>query len=356
VQPTSDRLDDLLAPIRDRLVLVKDEDGRVYSPELGVDQIGRWDWRRAYMIFVTEPTNWTVKGRAIPATASIGLEAGWNLIPYWLATPMPVSEALASLGASLVLVKDLEGRLYFPDYEIYTLQTLEPGRGYKVYVNRAATLTYPASGSGKRSLTVASVEDGAAVLSSVLILEGLPEGGRVQVRTASGEVVGEGVVRAGRVAVVVRGDEPLTEVREGAEVGEALTLWWVDEDEARRLEVRRVMDVLGGRELSAALQFTPDQVWVVEAEGLPLEFAVQAPYPNPVVERATISYQLPEAAEVRLEMFDVLGRRVATLVDEHQEAGIHRVVIDARDLAGGTYFYRLQAGAHRATGQMVVIR
>jgi len=42
-------------------------------------------------------------------------------------------------------------------------------------------------------------------LSSVLILEGLPEGGRVQVRTASGEVVGEGVVRAGRVAVVSGG-------------------------------------------------------------------------------------------------------------------------------------------------------
>ncbi|ACY48040.1 T9SS type A sorting domain-containing protein [Rhodothermus marinus] len=356
VQPASDRLDDLLTPIRDRLVLVKDGDGRVYSPELGVDQIGRWDWRRAYMIFVTEPTTWTVEGRAIPETASIGLEAGWNLIPYWPTVSMPVSEALASLGSSLVLVKDLEGRLYFPEYDIYTLQILEPGRGYKVYVSRAATLTYPASGSGKRSPAVASVEDGAAVLSSVLILEGLPEGGRVQVRTTSGEVVGEGVVRAGRVAVVVRGDEPLTEVREGAEVGETLTLWWVDEDEARRLEVRRVMDVLTERERPAALQFTPDQVWAVEAEGLPLEFAVQAPYPNPVVERATISYQLPEAAEVRLEMFDVLGRRVATLVDEHQEAGIHRVVIDARDLAGGTYFYRLQAGAHRATGQMVVIR
>ncbi len=356
VQPFDDQLDNLMTPIRDRLVVVKDEEGRVYSPELGIDQIGRWDWRRAYMVFVTEPVNWKIKGRAIPPSASVALEAGWNLIPYWLAVPMPVAEALASLGSSLVLVKDLEGRLYFPDYEIYTLQTLEPGRGYKVYMSRAATLTYPASGSGKRSLTVASEGDGAAVLSSVLILEGLPEGRRVQVRTVGDEVVGEGVVRTGRVAVVVRGDEPLTDVREGAEVGEELTLWWVGEDEARRLEVQRVVDVLTEQERPAPLQFMPDQVWVVEVEGLPLEFAVQAPYPNPVTDRAILVYQLPEATRVRLEVFDLLGRRVATLVDAPQEAGIHRAVIDARTLAGGTYFYRLQAGPHRAAGQMVVIR
>ncbi len=356
VQPTSDRLDDLLAPIRDRLVLVKDEGGRVYSPELGVDQIGRWDWRRAYLIFVTEPASWTVEGHAIPDAARIDLETGWNLIPYWLTTSMPVSEALASLGSALVLVKDLEGRLYFPDYDIYTLQMLEPGRGYKVYVSRSATLSYPASGSGKQGSVLASGEGGAAVLSSVLILQGLPEGGRVQARTAGGKVVGEGMVRAGKVAVVVWGDEPLTEVREGAEVGEELSLWWVNEDGVRQLEVQQVVDVLGGQERSAALRFTPNQVWEINVTGLPVRFAVQAPYPNPVADRATIAYQLPEAAKVRLEVFDLLGRRVLVLVDGSQEAGTHRVMLDARSLAGGTYFYRLQAGAYQASGQIVVVR
>ncbi|MDQ7041883.1 MAG: T9SS C-terminal target domain-containing protein, partial [Rhodothermus sp.] len=356
VQPADDRLEELMAPIHDRLVLVKDEDGRVYSPELGIDQIGRWDGRRAYMIFVTEPTTWTVKGRAIPPATTVELEAGWNWIPYWSTAPMSVAEALASLGSALVLVKDLEGRLFFPAYEIYTLQTLTPGQGYKVYVEQQTSLQYPATGRGKRGAEGSGREGRGTSLSSVLILNDLPEGGHVQVRTLQGEVVGEGMVQAGKAVIVVRGDEPLTEVREGAGMGEALELWWLGQDGARRLKVVAIVDALQQQPLAATLHFAPDQVWAVEVDGVPMRFAVQAPYPHPVIDRAVITYQLPEASEVRLEIFDLLGRRVATLVDARQEAGVHRAIFDARHLAGGTYFYRLQAGPHHASGQVVVIR
>ncbi len=356
VQPVEDRIAELMAPIRDRLVLVKDEDGRVYSPELGIDQIGRWDWRRAYMIFLTEPTTWTVEGRTIPASATVELEAGWNWIPYWPTAPMSVAEALASLGAALVLVKDLEGRLFFPAYEIYTLQTLTPGQGYKVYVEQSTSLRYPAAGSSKRGAGEDGKEGSGTSLSSVLILKDLPEGGHIQARTLQREVVGEGTVQAGKAVIVVRGDEPLTEVREGAGMGEALELWWIGQDRDRRLEVVTIVDALQQQPLSTTLHFAPDQVWAVEVDGVPIRFAVQPPYPHPVIDQAVITYQLPEATEVRLEVFDLLGRRVATLVDARQEAGVHRAIFDARHLAGGTYFYRLQAGTHRASGQVVVIR
>ncbi|SHK79278.1 Por secretion system C-terminal sorting domain-containing protein [Rhodothermus profundi] len=356
VQPERAQMKALLASIRDRLVLVKDEAGRVYSPELGVDQIKRWDWRRAYMVFVTEPTTWTVEGRPIPASATVTLKAGWNLIPYWSTVSMPVADALASLGSALVLVKDLEGRLFFPDYEVYTLQTLTPGQGYKVYVTKEVTLRYPAPPSGKRTAVVTDPEGSRATLSSVLILQGLPEEGQLQVRTEQGDIVGEGTVRQGRAAVVVWGDEPLTEAREGARIGETLELWWIGSTDTYRLPVKRVVDALQQQELPTTLQFAPDQVWVVEAEAIPRRFSLSPPYPHPVTNRSVLVYQLPEAARVRLEVFDVLGRRVATLVDAYQEAGTHRVVLDAHSLAGGTYFYRLQAGPHQATGQMIVIR
>ena len=77
-------------------------------------------------------------------------------------------------------------------------------------------------------------------------------------------------------------------------------------------------------------------------------------YPNPFNPATTIGYALPEAAQVRLEVFDLLGRSVASLVDRFQEAGSYEAVFEAADLPSGTYLYRLQAGALRHTGRMVL--
>ena len=87
----------------------------------------------------------------------------------------------------------------------------------------------------------------------------------------------------------------------------------------------------------------------VTARLAPEAFVLQANYPNPFNPATTIRYQVAAAAPVRLEIFDVLGQRVRTLVAETQSAGFHRVVWDSRDdsgraVAAGIYLYRLQAG------------
>jgi hypothetical protein len=64
-------------------------------------------------------------------------------------------------------------------------------------------------------------------------------------------------------------------------------------------------------------------------------------YPNPFNPSTVIRYQLPVVSEVRLQIFDVLGREVAALVKEHQEAGYHQAVFRAEGLASGVYFSRL---------------
>ena len=78
--------------------------------------------------------------------------------------------------------------------------------------------------------------------------------------------------------------------------------------------------------------------------------------PNPVRERTTIGYRLPAAGPVRLDVLDVLGRRVATLVDGPQRAGDHEVTYDASGLGAGVYLYRIQAGAAVASRWMTVVR
>lgn len=79
-------------------------------------------------------------------------------------------------------------------------------------------------------------------------------------------------------------------------------------------------------------------------------------YPNPFNPSTIISYQLPNNTEVRLDVYDVMGRRVATLVNSLQPAGEQNVTFDATNLASGIYIYRLQAGNQVMMKKMLLVK
>ena len=93
---------------------------------------------------------------------------------------------------------------------------------------------------------------------------------------------------------------------------------------------------------------------------LPQQFALGANYPNPFNPSTIIPYQLPTAMHVRLEMFNILGQHIATLVDGERSGGFHTTRWDATNAAGqamaaGVYFYRLSGAGVHATRRMVLI-
>jgi hypothetical protein len=95
---------------------------------------------------------------------------------------------------------------------------------------------------------------------------------------------------------------------------------------------------------------------VVEVEVTPSAVALLPVAPNPVSASARLRYELPEATAVRLQVFDLLGRRVATLADGEQAAGRHEVSWQSAGLASGTYFVRLQAGSTAQTQMLRLVR
>jgi len=98
-------------------------------------------------------------------------------------------------------------------------------------------------------------------------------------------------------------------------------------------------------------------VSIHEPENLPKDYVLEQNYPNPFNPSTVIRYQLPEAGKVRLEVFDVLGRQVATLADsENKPAGIHSVIFDAAGLSSGIYLYRLTAGNTTKTRTLTLIK
>ena len=93
---------------------------------------------------------------------------------------------------------------------------------------------------------------------------------------------------------------------------------------------------------------------------LPERFELGANYPNPFNPSTMIPYQLPAAMHVRLEVFNILGQRIATLVDGERPAGFHTASWDATDAAGeavgaGVYLYRLSGDGVQATRSMLLI-
>jgi uncharacterized protein (DUF1501 family) len=99
---------------------------------------------------------------------------------------------------------------------------------------------------------------------------------------------------------------------------------------------------------------------IVSASGgkstIPKEYALGQNYPNPFNPDTTIGFNLPRTSTVLLEVYDLLGRSVATLVDGEMPAGSHSVQFHARGLASGTYIYRLRADEYVETRKLMLLR
>jgi len=89
---------------------------------------------------------------------------------------------------------------------------------------------------------------------------------------------------------------------------------------------------------------------------LPRQVRLEQNYPNPFNAQTVISYALPVSSQVRLEIYDILGRKVSTLIDRQQPSGYHQAVWRADDLSSGIYFYKLQAGDYILTKKMLLVK
>jgi hypothetical protein len=89
---------------------------------------------------------------------------------------------------------------------------------------------------------------------------------------------------------------------------------------------------------------------------IPSEFELRQNYPNPFNPTTTFTLEARSRSRATLEVFDLLGRRVATLLDGEVVPGTHRVTWDAAGSPSGVYLYMFRAGAERRTGKMVLLR
>ena len=350
---------------------------------------------KAYQVKLSQAGALTVLGDAVdPAATPIAIASGWNWVGYLPQAPLTVDEALASLTPTAGdLVKSHSQFAQYVDGSgwVGSLAEMTPGQGYLLKSAGGGTLTYPAAAAGKAEQQVTSIAAQRDQLSApVKPVTRVGAHKRTEASeqitrynaysmTLTGEVKLDGQMLADS-AVVVR-------AMVGDEIRGAGQLRYVEAVEGYRVFLMLFADEADGEELTLEIEAngqthelegsmpflsngafgTPEQplAMVVETEAyraamaaaaLPKTFSLDQNYPNPFNPVTTIHYELPEDIQVRLIVYDVLGREVATLVDEVQKAGRYDVAFDASRLASGMYLYRIEAGTFTKVHRMVLMK
>ena len=163
------------------------------------------------------------------------------------------------------------------------------------------------------------------------------------------------VCLVGFVFVVCAWAEPLLEGRVRLESGEP-----VADAQVRLFDLTDLRQGAVARAQTDGTGYFALPVAALRGRALPEGFALGPNYPNPFNPSTIIPYQLAASSQVRLEVFNLLGQHIATLVDEERPAGFHTATwtaVDAvgRAVAAGMYIYRMTVGEDSQTGRMVLI-
>lgn len=131
--------------------------------------------------------------------------------------------------------------------------------------------------------------------------------------------------------------------------------WIVESQDSSDQCLIRITNVDDGNVLDVSDDvFTIDMITGVEEleEGIPSEFDLSQNYPNPFNPITLIKYQVPEASLVSIIIYDVIGREIATLINEVKQPGVYQVSFNGENLASGVYFYKMIAGEFSSVKKM----
>ncbi|WP_259058405.1 BspA family leucine-rich repeat surface protein [Salinibacter ruber] len=335
-------------------------------------------------------------------SVQISLQDGWNLVSNPLEEEVSWSTVQEATGTEQPLWRwtgtwqqaqtfrsAKEGEAYyFRDDQINTLTVPYPGAGSSSTQGKAQakTDTTQADTGTRQSLTLSVVQDGEVVSSIEAGARGGAEDGLDgfdlygppgYFGAATLRLIQQSNDRPAALAAEYREPEGAgnsfdLRIRASADTaltlradgfsgleGEEVALMQEATGETHSLKEGRPVTVLQ-REAEARYRLLVGSKSYVEEKKetiRPSEMKLLPNYPNPFSRQTTIEYALPEARAVRLAVYDVLGRRVATLADGRKEGGFHSLQWTAgQKLSSGTYFLRLRAGGQSKTRRLTVVR
>ncbi|MCX6258752.1 MAG: hypothetical protein NTW49_12775 [Bacteroidia bacterium] len=144
INPTMPNISDVFAQVVSQLIIVKDGNGSVYWPSFGLNNIGNMQTGKGYQLKMLSAQTLTVTGIAvIPETSPVNIPSGWSILGYLRNSPALVITLMSPIVSNIIIVKNGEGHVYWPQFGVDNIVNMIPGQGYQIKVTSACTLTYP---------------------------------------------------------------------------------------------------------------------------------------------------------------------------------------------------------------------
>ncbi len=367
----SGRIQDAIQSIRGcvDVVLGFDQRGFTYDPaNEEFSTLATVDYHTGHWFLMTCDTVLEVCGLPINPNDGISIFNGWNLVSYWPQQNLAVADALASIINSVPIVYSWDDLILVwlkGGTSFNTLVELRPLFAYWVNSTSDGFLSYPGFGGGSSTKQVASAPSSAVVPSREwmslygknITLDGraLASGSTIEAHSTDGTLCGSGTYDAGvlKFTPIYGHDDANATTSTYPKTGESIAL----KVNGSKVYPAITWTANGDRKRVENLSMSPTSV----RETVPTAFALGQNYPNPFNPSTNISFSIPTNARVQIDIFNVAGQRVRTLVDRSFDAGEHTVQWDATDasgksVAGGMYFYRLTSGEFVQSRKMMLLK
>ena len=315
------------------------------------------------MLKVTEQCQLTIEGLPVPADEALPLEAGWQLIAYYPRVDVDAVVAFSGIVDVLEIAKDGEGRFYSPAFGFSNMGDLREGMGYMVKMTDEIDLVYVVEDqiavyySSKYSLpqylqivTPTDQNMSLLILSEYLKSEYLKDEEIECGVFASDILVGSSRLSDGKCGIAIWGDDSLSTQLDGALYDQPLEIRILSDDKPIPVEY----EVIAGEMSYSTNAFTV--VKLTDISVIPVEFGIHTAYPNPFNSTTKITYGLPVASEVSLNLYNLSGRKIRTLFNDPLKAGVHSITLNASDLPSGLYIARMQAQDFSDIKKLILVR
>ena len=364
------------------LLIVSNDAGGFYVPGFGVDAITTVDAYEGYSAFANgaNAQSITVEGSAADL-GPVTLDAFQvNSLAYLPQDCMSTDMVFSGYENNLLVVQNDAGGFYVPSFGVMTLTEMCPGDGYSVFLNGADGIdfTYPSMAAARSSASLDWADYNEASASVVYADRIVKTGISHPIILTSLEGA-----NAGDELVAYAGNQVIgaTRITEDSDHPVVLAAWGAYQDSYGIIDLPgyelgddinlRLYSVSEGRELyiDANLSnskygddaLTTGTGLVVTTDPNPVAYDLMQNYPNPFNPSTSISFSIPERDHVKINIYDMTGRLVSTLVNETLNEGVHMVSWNGQDSSGemvsaGVYIYALESSSTMMTKKMIFLK
>jgi hypothetical protein len=368
--PNSD-IEELMAGVADDILLVKDISGDMYFPSLGINSIGNWISTEGYKVYVLQQNDLILQGeQIIPEETPIEMSQGWNLIAYLRASEYDIEDIMSDIEDNLLIVKNVDGELYFPSLDINSIINMIPGEAYQVYMTSTDELIYPANSSPKAissnkeytKRTVFNIPSNIRTGENMVLIVDAGNnhnGNELCVFDQNSILVGSALIEKGIAAVTIWGDNSYTDKKDGCIVNEKLTVKIYNSDNSEYLDIsiKDIKSMISGKKTHQLEYLTNDLLFAKSAiEESDKKSEIVEISPNPASKEAELRFYLTEESICSYEIYDNSGKLICSEEIGQLSAGESIFNIPLGEINAGSYRIIIRINNSVITKPLIIVK